>query len=132
MKKVFFLIVFVTGASFLTGCATILSGKNRNINVQTQNGKEVKIQAQTKDGIVKLTVPSTLSATASKENIIITVEDPCYKRTQMVVAKKINPTFWVNVLSGGVFGSTTDMGSEAMWTYDENVVLPVVGTGQCK
>src|ERR1035437_48818 len=125
MKKVFLLIAFVAGASSLTGCATMFNGSARKINVQAQNGKEVKMQAQTKDGAVNLTAPSTINTTASNEDITITVADPCYKKTQTVVAKKIALAFWANAFNDGL-GSTTDSTTGSMWTYDENVVVPVI------
>jgi len=42
---------------------------------------------------------------------------------QRLLVPKINPVFFVNILSGGVFGSTTDYATDSMWKYDENVHL---------
>ena len=126
------IVAVIMVAAIFTGCATILSGKNRAINVSAQNGEEVKIQAQTKDGVINLKTPSILNVTAANKDIIITVTDPCYKKTQTIVSKKIDGTFWVNVLSGGVCGSTTDSASGAMWTYDPNVIVPTSKKARCK
>jgi len=35
----------------------------------------------------------------------------------------VDPKFFVNVLSGGPFGSSTDYGTEKMWKYAENVTI---------
>lgn len=131
MKNLLLIVGFVAGLSSLTGCATMLNGSTRQINVQAQNGKEVKMEAQTKDGVVNLTAPSTLNTTASSANITISVTDPCYRKTQTVVSKKIALSFWANAFNNGI-GSTTDSSTGDMWTYDENVVVPVVETGTCK
>ena len=36
----------------------------------------------------------------------------------ILLKKEINPTFYVNILSGGAFGSTTDYSTDSMWQYD--------------
>jgi hypothetical protein len=35
--------------------------------------------------------------------------------------KGIEPTFFVNILSGGMFGSTTDYSTEKMWRYQSTI-----------
>jgi len=40
-----------------------------------------------------------------------------------VAEKSVDPKFFVNILSGGSFGSTTDYSTEKMWKYNENVVI---------
>ena len=50
-------------------------------------------------------------------------EDKCHQETVTVVNSHIEPWFWGNILSGGVFGSTTDSSTGAMWKYDETVVV---------
>lgn len=42
---------------------------------------------------------------------------------QAVMKKEIEGAFWVNILSGGVWGSTTDYATDKMWTYDDSVVI---------
>ena len=42
---------------------------------------------------------------------------------QTVMKKEIEGAFWVNILSGGVWGSTTDYATDKMWTYDDSVVI---------
>jgi diacylglycerol kinase family enzyme len=56
---------------------------------------------------------------------VVKVDTPdCAKET--LLAKQVDSKFFINVLSGGALGSTTDYASEEMWKYDDNVVI------QCK
>jgi hypothetical protein len=133
MKKYLFAMLVVFGALSLTGCAAIISGKSRNIGLQAQSGDEVKLSILSKEGSYVMTAPGTLRATASNQDIVVTVNDPCYKKTQTVISKKFN---WITALDlfasySSLFASSTDAGTGAMWTYDDNVVVPVVKLETC-
>lgn len=119
MKKIssFLFIVCVVGmVGFLGGCATILSGSTQSINVTTETGKKYSASI---DG-QKYTVPAVIQLTReNKDKTMILDECPDQKT---LFHKEINPVFFVNILSGGVFGSTTDYASGDMWKYQpENV-----------
>ncbi|MFC1747191.1 adenosine deaminase [Pseudomonadota bacterium] len=102
----------------LSGCATILSEDVAKVNVQTTSGKQVDV---TIDG-AQYTAPSIVTLPKDgTSKVIVTADAACAKETYM--ARKIEPTFWVNVLSGGLFGSTTDSASGKMWTYDDSVMI---------
>ncbi len=46
-----------------------------------------------------------------------------YRPYESALNKKINTVFWVNILSGGVFGSTTDYASGAMYEYEPSTYM---------
>jgi len=98
------------------GCATILSGKTQSINVTTDTGKKhtALINGQ------KYTVPAVIEITRENKDKVLILEECPDQKT--LLHKEINPVFFVNILSGGVFGSTTDWASSSMWKYQpENV-----------
>ncbi|MDQ7066826.1 MAG: hypothetical protein Q9M40_01825 [Sulfurimonas sp.] len=64
--------------------------------------------------------PSIVTLDRGKDNLTVKCKDGS---NQKLLSKKINPVFFVNILSGGAFGSTTDYASGAMWQYDENINL---------
>ena len=98
-----------------SGCATILSSTKQSINVtSTPSGKMATIAGRT------VKTPSIVTIERGLDNLTLTSED-C--ENQKLVSKKINPVFFVNILSGGAFGSTTDYASGAMWQYDDNINL---------
>ena len=44
-------------------------------------------------------------------------------KSETVAEKTVDPIFFINVVSGGPFGSTTDYSTEKMWKYADNVTL---------
>jgi len=102
----------------LSGCATILKGKTQKVNIATSNGEEIQA---TVDGKT-VQVPAIVEVKRQKKELIVsTAAQNCTPST--VVNNEIEPVFFVNILSGGVIGSTTDYASESMWKYDENITI---------
>ena len=111
MKKTLLMTSLVVGATILfTGCATIISGDNQSINLQSKKEQTVSI-----DGKL-YTSPSLVSVERTDKDAILKVKD-CNK--QILLKKEVNPVFFVNILSGGAFGSTTHYASDSMWQYDQ-------------
>lgn len=114
MKKNILIAGSILSAAFLfTGCATILSGDNQSINLQSKKEQTVSINGQ------QYTSPNVISLERTDKDAVLKVKD-CEK--QILLKKEINPVFFVNILSGGVFGSTTDYASDSMWQYDQTNV----------
>ena len=102
----------------LTGCASILNENTQKVNVSSSTGKDIKGSV---DG-VSFAAPGVVSVTrTNKDKVFITDTEGCAKET--VVEKTVDPKFFINILSGGAFGSTTDYASDKMWKYSENVVI---------
>ena len=101
---------------FLGGCATILSGDNQKINITTERSEKCNVVL---DG-QNIAVPAIIDVERENRDKILTVEGCPTEQT--LLHKEINAVFFVNILSGGVFGSTTDYASDSMWKYQpENV-----------
>jgi hypothetical protein len=116
MKKVLSLLFIVCLVGLLGGCATILSGKTQSINVTTDSGKKYNASINGQ----KYTVPAVIELTRENKDKILALDECPDQKT--LLHKEINPVFFVNILSGGVFGSTTDYASDSMWKYQpENV-----------
>lgn len=112
-------IALAAGATLLTsGCATILTEKTHSVNVATSTGKSVEVQIDGKT----MTVPAVVSVAKSKEDkTIVSKSADCVKETNL--QSEIEPTFFINILTGGVFGSTTDYSTEQMWKYQDSVTI---------
>ena len=117
MKKL--ALIAAAGAVLLmSGCASILNEKTQQINVSASNGASVNgsVDGQPFQG------PGPVTVVRAKEAKIFTVDTPgCAETT--VADSSVDPKFFINVLSGGVFGSTTDYSTKRMWRYSENVVI---------
>lgn len=111
-------VAVVAVAIAASGCATILNEETQSVNVTSSNGQDFSfsVDGQTYDG------PTIVSLQRAKgDKFIVTNTEGCNEQT--LLPAKVDSKFWINILTGGVFGSTTDYSSEEMWAYDANVVV---------
>jgi hypothetical protein len=101
-----------------TGCASIINEKTQNVNVVTSNGRKVEVSI---DGM-PFQAPGVAAFKRTKADKMITTRDPKCNQTT-VAPSTVDNVFFINILSGGVFGSTTDYASEKMWKYQDSVVI---------
>ncbi len=99
--------------AFLGGCATIMSGDTQKVNVMSETGSKYTAVI---DG-QKYSVPSIIELKRGNDDKLLHLEE-CPDQ-QVLLAKEVNPVFFVNILSGGAFGSTTDYASGSMWQYEQ-------------
>ncbi len=99
-----------------TGCATILTEDVQSINVVSSSSKAFDVKV---DGQIQR-APGVITVKKENKNKTIEVLDAECAQT-LALNKEIEPTFFVNILSGGAFGSTTDFASEKMWRYQNDI-----------
>lgn len=117
MKKLA-LYALIAAATLTTGCASILNETTQQVNVSASNGKPF---TGTVDG-VPFQAPGVIAFTRAKAAKVVTTDTAgCAKQT--AVESNVDPKFFINILSGGAFGSTTDYATEKMWKYSDNVVV---------
>ncbi|MCY4745803.1 hypothetical protein NYO99_12540 [Pelomonas sp. UHG3] len=101
-----------------TGCASILNDQTQGVNITSSTGKPI---TGTVDGKA-FTGPGVVQFTRAKGDKIVTVDTAgCAKNT--TVASSVDSKFFINILSGGALGSTTDYSTERMWKYADSVVV---------
>jgi uncharacterized protein YceK len=101
-----------------SGCATILTEDTHKINVTTSSGEKTTV---TVDGVSQ-SIPGVVSVKKeNKDKVLLADSTEC---TDVNLSKEVEGVFFVNILSGGVFGSSTDYGSDKMWRYQEAVTVP--------
>lgn len=115
MKK-----LFATAATLalLSGCSSIINDKTQQVNLSTSNGKMV---SGTVNG-QQFSAPGVVALVRENKNKVF-VTDSADCKSETVAEKTVDPIFFINILSGGVFGSTTDYGTEKMWKYSESITL---------
>ncbi len=102
----------------LSSCATILNDKTQKINVLTSNNRQVKFSF---DG-EQFSAPGIIEVARAKKDAILSVQDS--KCTpQMLIKSDIDNKFWINVLSGGPLGSSTDYSTDKMWKYQDTIII---------
>lgn len=117
----------------ITGCGTITNGTKQKISISTSTGQQVVARVNGK----KVTIPAKDVAVSRKKGADIKVleeDNPCFETTNYSIAGKgkVSGVFWINIISGGFFGSTTDAISGGMWQFnDPNFVVPVTKKPNC-
>lgn len=120
---------------FVVSCASLIDGTTRTVNLTTTNpdyDRPIKVQIANKNTIQNIYVPGTTVVKASNSSLNITVKDKCFRQTTITSSSRLN--YWTlgNLITGGVFGTTTDALTGALWTYDEGILIPVEENGTCK
>ena len=100
------------------GCASILNEKTQTINVRTSNNAAITAEADGKS----FTTPGTVTVMRQKAALTVSTTTPgCAATTN--VNSEVDGKFWINILSGGFFGSSTDYGTDKMWRYADPIVI---------
>ncbi len=99
----------------LSGCSTILTEDMHRINVSTEK-KDLQVEI---DGVTQ-TAPGIIEVKKENKNKTLKVLSSGCEQS-IALNKEVEPTFFVNILSGGAFGSTTDYSTEKMWRYQDSV-----------
>jgi PEGA domain len=98
---------------FSAGCASIISGTTQLISVNSNvDGAQVVMNGQTLGK-----TPLTTQVKRGEQGTL-TVEADGYTPFTFALNKKINNVFWVNIFCGGLFGSSTDYSTGAMYEYE--------------
>lgn len=126
-------ILYTFGCIFvLSSCATMFNGTTKNINIMTSNGDKVKADITSKSGMQTVTLPSIVSVAKGNTPITISIkEDKCHRQTVYMAENHLDMFFLGNVFNYFT-GSSTDIPNGAMWTYDDNIVVPVYRKDNCE
>jgi diacylglycerol kinase family enzyme len=115
MKKQIISISLIGFSILTTGCATILDGKTQTINLESSKEYKVSIDGE------NYTSPTTITMKRGEGDKVLRVKE-CNK--DIPLKEGVNSSFFINILSGGFIGSTTDSSTGAMWEYDkENIQI---------
>ena len=102
----------------LGGCASILEDDTQSLNVRTSNNANIDV---TIDGRT-VTTPGSITVDRDGSDISAnTSAAGCASST--AIDREVDGTFFVNILSGGLWGSSTDYATGKMWEYDTDVVV---------
>lgn len=125
MKKIIFSLFAIY---MLSGCASIIKGKTKDINVLTSTGEEVVVDVVSASGTQTVRIPGVVNVKRDNRPVTIMVKNSTYIRpSTTVVSEKVELWTFGNLIVGafGLFGTTTDASTGAMWDYDDSVVVPV-------
>jgi outer membrane murein-binding lipoprotein Lpp len=117
MKKIL-LPAALLGVLTASGCATVMNEDTQSINVRTSNNSKITTSIDGRP----VDIPASISVRrANKDLVIYTTAENCVRETR--IGTSVDSVFFVNMLSGGSSGSTTDYASSNMWEYDSDVMV---------
>lgn len=117
----------------LSGCATITNHPSQKVAITTSDGKPAVITIKHK----KYSIPAnniSISRAKGATVEVLPADNPCIEYTKLAIAgkQKLSGIFWINILSGGPFGSTTDAATGSMWAYENpNFTVQVIRKNNC-
>ena len=118
---------FVLGVALVltTGCATVLGGTRQLLTVNANvEGAEVFLN-ETRLGVTPLTAEVKRGQTGE-----LRVTADGYQPYTVAINRKVSTLFFVNILSGGSFGSTTDLATGAMYEYEPSTFMVSLQSSQ--
>ena len=108
--KIYSLILHSVLFVGLTSCATILRGSSQSIAINSNvDGASISL-----NGAPLGKTPFVGVVPRSKNNVL-RISKSGYKTRTVILNTQVESVFWVNLLSGGPLGSTTDYASGSMW-----------------
>ncbi len=100
----------------LGGCASIIDGQTQTVTFNSSpSGARVYV-----NGMDMGSTPLTATVKRSKVTMV-SAQKPGYEAQQLMLQTKVNMWFWGNIISGGLYGSTTDYSTDAMVEYSPNM-----------
>lgn len=121
MKRLQFALAVAITTLLVQGCATIVDGKTQPVTFSSEpEGATVAVA-----GRVMGTTPLTVQLEKDK-NLAVTFTKDGYKQYSTQLGTTVNGWFWGNIVLGGVFGSTTDASTGAMYEFSQDQYFAIL------
>ena len=122
MKCFFRLPIIMLALVTLSACATVTTGTNHTILVESEpTGATCKLQRNDSNiGAVNPT-PGTVRISKSRHDVLVTCEKADHQATSRLVTASFQAMTAGNVLIGGVVGLATDLASGAAVIYPDSI-----------
>ena len=115
--KILNLIVITFTFVFLTGCASIISGRHQTVTF-TSNPDDAVV---TIDGKQLGKTPLTAQLDRKSGAQVVTLEKSGYKPVTFQLKATVNGWFFGNLIFGGLLGSSTDSSTGAINAYSQDM-----------
>ena len=111
----------LAGTSLVTGCASIVSGSNQVISVESlHQGKQVTgatCQLNNGKGTFYVTTPGTVTVSRAYDNMNVKCEKEGLPTGMTTVKSNTKGMAFGNILFGGFIGAAVDAGTGAAYDY---------------
>ena len=116
MKKIILFFCGILIALCLTGCATIMTGTNHVLTVNS-NVENAKVYV---NGIYRGETPIRLDLPTNEKVYTIKLEAKGYVPYTEVLQRKASGWVWGNIFLGGIIGLGVDMATGGLYIYDKD------------
>lgn len=120
MKFIFIKTISISIISlllFVTGCASIVTGQNQMVSVDTSPHKEAICELSNDKGKYFInSTPGSVMVSRSYDDLIVT----CYKNDKKgntFIKSQTKAMAFGNIIAGGVIGAAVDCGTGAAYDY---------------
>ncbi|HET7401897.1 MAG TPA: hypothetical protein VFJ62_08955 [Usitatibacter sp.] len=121
MKRMFFLAVAFLLAAVSTGCATITTGQNQSLSVETRHEGTAVAGAACKlsndKGTWFVTTPGSVIVNRAYGDLAVNCTHEKYLPGVAVVKSSTKAMAFGNILVGGVIGAAVDVGTGSAYDY---------------
>lgn len=124
LKKIIALGAFLSFA-LLTGCASIVSGQNQPVSVDTPGCNPAKCQLTNDKGSWFVTTPGSVTVRRAYGNLAVNCTKDGYAPVSSSVASSTKAMAFGNILLGGVIGAGVDIGTGAAYDYPTVISVPL-------
>lgn len=126
MKKMTSMAFLATGFMMLTSCASIVSGNQQSISVNTGHVQGATCALENNKGkwYVNRT-PASVTVQRSYTDLVVTCEKKGISHGEKRIASHTKGMAFGNILFGGVIGVGVDMANGAAYDYPVDINVPM-------
>lgn len=118
-------LMVISCLTALAACASIIEGSSQRIAIQTSPNMPASCHVQNERGSWgQPNTPSTVNVKRSKSDLLVACESPTHQG-QFTKRSSLEPWTLGNILLGGIIGAGVDAGTGAMFTYDDQLTVPM-------
>jgi hypothetical protein len=121
------LLVVLSAAATLNGCATLVKGSSQSIVVNTDPpGAICSLTRKGKEIAVVNPTPGTITVDKSKDAVAVSCNRGGYLESAGTINSQFQAMTFGNILFGGLVGVAIDAGSGAMNEYEPSITLTLI------
>lgn len=116
----------VLSLTLMSGCASIVTGQDQIVSVDTPLCPAAKCKLQNEEGVYWVpSTPGTISVDREYGDLVVTCSKPGYPDAMMNVSSSTKGMAFGNIILGGIIGAGVDMGTGAAYDYPSDIVVPL-------
>ena len=111
--------------SLLSGCASIVSGTNQSVTVDTPGCAAASCRLTNDKGEWAVTTPGSVVVNRAYGPLTIVCSKDGFASATATVTSTTKAMAFGNILFGGVIGAGVDIGTGAAYDYPTSIVVPM-------